>query len=101
MTDEIQMKYYSAALDEIYRLRRALAYEARVVEAQTLDVQALGKNRRAHIKESVDRMRKSVQGHAEAVYAGLDRSSLRMALEQTRGTSLLTRAMWEDEVDDV
>lgn len=36
MTDD-ELAAYSAALDEIWRLRRALAYEARVVEAQTDD----------------------------------------------------------------
>jgi hypothetical protein len=38
-------------------LRRTLAYEARVVEAQTLDVKALGKGRRAILEQEVERMR--------------------------------------------
>lgn len=43
--------------EAVQELREALAYEARVVEAQTLDVAALGKGRRRHLEQAVERMR--------------------------------------------
>lgn len=38
-------------------LERVIAYEARVIEAQALDVKALGKGRKRILTESVDAMR--------------------------------------------
>jgi hypothetical protein len=46
----------------VEHLRAAMAYEARVVEAQTLDVKALGKGRRRVLAEQVQRMRRVALG---------------------------------------
>jgi hypothetical protein len=45
------------AEEEVGRLRQAFAYEAEVVEAQTLDVKSLAKSRREALERSIDRMR--------------------------------------------
>lgn len=50
---------------EVQALRTILAYEARVVEAQTLDLKALGKGRREQLEACVGRMRSAVLSGAE------------------------------------
>lgn len=41
----------------VERLREAMAYEARVIEAQTLDLKSLSKGRRKILATQVERMR--------------------------------------------
>lgn len=89
------MEAYSAALDEIYALRRALAYEARVVEAQTLDISRLGKNRREHLERAIERMQHAARGAVSIAYAGTSRRSLESCMEHAGGSNRLTRSQWE------
>lgn len=70
------LSHYSAALDEVYWLRRALAYEARVVEAHTLDISRLGKNRREQLERCIERLKQSALGNVLATYAGVPSRSL-------------------------
>lgn len=93
------MEYYFAALDEIWMLRRALAYEATVVEAQTSGVSQLGKGRTEHLRKSVQRMRATARGEGRVAYAGTSSLSLDHAARRAEMDSLLmTRAMWEASV---
>lgn len=83
--------HYSAALDEIYALRAALAYEARVVEAH-LDFKSFPKSRRAIAEEQIERMRTAATHQALSAYEGL---SHRLDELQRLGAGTLTRAQWE------
>lgn len=86
---------YSAALDEVYALRRALAFEASVVEANTLDLKALSKRRRHQLTQAVERMRGAARGEAAAAYAEVNPRSLDQAMIRAGGSNVLTRASWE------
>jgi hypothetical protein len=98
MAADEMLSHYSAALDEIYRLRRALAFEARVVEAH-LGLKSFPKSRRRFAEEQVERMRESARGHAERVYAGRDYWKLDEAL-RSAGAGFLTRHQWEHRNDE-
>lgn len=93
---EIEMEHYSRALDEIWLLRRALAYEAEVVAVQAVDAKALGKGRRAILSRSVDRMQQAARGKVGAAYSGVSRRSLDGCMEDAGGEQGLTRSQWED-----
>ena len=86
----------SDLLDEVFRLRRALAYEARVVEAQTLDLKALGKGRRGHLEDCIERMQLAALGDSEIAYAGTSSMSLRSAVRRIRAKETLTRWNWRN-----
>jgi hypothetical protein len=98
MGDDEMLSHYSAALDEIYRLRRALAFEALVVEAH-LGLKSFPKSRRRFAEGQVERMRESARGHAERAYAGRDYWKLDEAL-RSAGGDLLTRHQWEHRNDE-
>lgn len=51
------------AAREIERLRESLAYNARVIEAQTLDLKALSNRRRDILTDTVEHMRSEALGH--------------------------------------
>ena len=93
--NEILMSHYSAALDEIYRLRRALAYEASV-NLVHLDYKTFPKTRRGIASEQVTRMQAAARGDAERVYAGVGYLSLRHAFMQAGAPEVFTRATWEE-----
>jgi hypothetical protein len=84
------------ALDEICRLRRALAYEARVVEAHYEGYKTFPKSRRRIAEEQVARMREGVM-HSARAYAGTSWSSLERE-SRACGFEFLTRASWQREV---
>jgi hypothetical protein len=87
----------SSALDEVYRLRRALAYEARVSEAHYEGFKTYPKSRRTIAEEQVRRMRLAVTS-SEAAYAGVSRESMR---REASNCGLETLTTWEfaDEVN--
>ncbi|MGW8431193.1 hypothetical protein ACWGJ9_08715 [Curtobacterium citreum] len=64
--------HYARALDDIYDLRRAAAYEARVLEAHYDGMKSFPKTRLRIAEESVSRLRHLARGgyHAEAVNVG-------------------------------
>lgn len=47
---------------ELQRLREVAAYEARVVEAQLMDIARLGKHRRLILLDSIERLRRAALG---------------------------------------
>ena len=97
---EIEMSHYSGALDEIYRLRRALAYEADVLVAH-LTYKTFPKTRRRYAEEQVERMRAAARGEVLARYAGVSDLSLRSAMDRAGASQTLTRGDWEHHRDVV
>lgn len=91
MSDGDMLKHYSAALDEIYRLRAALAYEARVIEAHLL-YKTFPKGRRAMATAQVARMREAAAGNASEVYP----INFYRTLEEAGLRPTLTRHAWEN-----
>jgi hypothetical protein len=93
------LPYYGAALDEIYRLRAALAYESHVLKAH-LELKTFPKSRRSLAGEQVSRMRATArygtQGRRHATNLFFDSKT---ALEDAGASDVLTRDMWEREVD--
>lgn len=73
--DYVPLAFYSEALDEIYALRRALAYEACVIAAH-LGYKAFPKTRRNIASEQAERMRLAARGKVEVAYAGSSGRSL-------------------------
>jgi len=51
------------AAREIERLRESLAYNARVIEAQALDLKSLSNRRKMFLADAVERMRAEALGH--------------------------------------
>ena len=93
MTEE-ELAHYSAALDEIFRLRRALAFEADVVLAHT-DYQTFPKTRRRFAEEQVHRMRQAARGDGQLAYAGHSYLDFDGAMHRAGAEHSLTRDQWE------
>ena len=87
------LDHYSRALDEIYRLRTALAYEAQVNRAH-LGYKTFPKSRRYVAEHQIERMVASAQGQAERAYAETSSSSL-SHVRREAGIETLTRHQWE------
>lgn len=90
---EIDIAHYSAALDEIYRLRTALAYEARVTQAH-LNYATFPKSRRKVAEQQMARMLAAAVGESARAYSEIGHQSLMFCREQA-GMGLLTRGGWE------
>lgn len=93
--DGDMLAHYSAALDEIRRLRQALAYEAAVTAAH-LNYATFPKSRRAIAAGQVERMRAAARGETRTAYADVSHLSLRHALGQADAPTTLTRSQWEE-----
>lgn len=89
------LTHYGRALDEIYRLRTALAYEAHLLGGH-LSMATFPKTRRASAEAAVRRMNLAAMGKAQDAYAGVERYWLRMA-QNNLGIATLTRAQFEAE----
>jgi hypothetical protein len=87
---------YSEALDEIYRLRQLLAYEAQCVSA-TLEYKSFPKSRREVHERQVARMRAAARGEAEVQVAGMSSTVLRHCLREAGASQTLTRSQFEEE----
>jgi hypothetical protein len=92
----VELAHYSRALDEIWRLRALLAYEANVLGAH-VDYACFPKSRRPVAERSMERMRRSSRGQSEAAMANVPSTSLKGALSDAAAEQCLTRAMWEAE----
>lgn len=96
--DHDVLAHYSAALDEIRRLRIALAYEAAVL-AVHLDYATFPKSRRMVAEGQVNRMRHAARGGSQAAYADVSLLSLKHTADEVGGPAKLTRADWESRYD--
>lgn len=84
----------SRALDEIWHLRRALAYEAAVNEAH-LQLKTFPKSRRQIVLGQIERMREAARGAVLRAYAGLHTQSIDGAMDRAGAEPTLTRGQWE------
>jgi hypothetical protein len=89
---EVDMAHYSRALDEIYRLRSLLAYEATVLDAH-LEYKTFPKSRRPIAEQQSARMRVAASGTDVTRY--ISHLSLRHARAKANVPQTLTRAGWE------
>jgi len=92
--EEVSLQDYSRALDEIYRLRAALAIEAGITESH-LDLVTFPKSRRSYAEDQVARMRAAARGDSEQAYGDFDGWAKQSALEQAGASATLTRGQWE------
>lgn len=96
MTKE-ELRHYSRALDEIYRLRTLLAYEAAVTRAN-LDFETLPKTSRVAMERQVERMLLAARGGSRdaipTIALGIEPWRVRKDAGLPEG---FTREDWESE----
>lgn len=88
----------SAALDEVFRLRRAAAYEAAVLRA-TLQYATFPKSRRPIAEQQVARLEAAARGDAATAYTDVKTWALRQALLDVGAPETLTRDQFAAEGD--
>lgn len=93
----IELRFYSAALDEIYRLRAALAHEAAERETDVA-MSTFPRSRLRAAHDSIVRMRAAAQGHSDIAYEKQDWYAPQQWLESVGASHCLTRHSWEQEV---
>lgn len=95
MVDEpmVPLSQLSAAVDEIYALRRALAREAGGLEAH-LTYKTFPKSRRSIAEQQVERMRASARGEVRRAYAGTPHYVLDSAMKDAGAKDTLTNQSW-------
>lgn len=93
----VDVRLLSAALDEIYRLRRALAYESGAIEAH-LELRVFPKSRRFIAERQVERMRDAARGFSERAYAEVPPLFLRTSFRHAGADETFTRSQFEREV---
>lgn len=88
--------HYSRALDEIYRLRVALANEANHVE-NMLTLATFPRGQRIIARAAVERMRRAARGETAQAYQEI--MPFRQPLLRSAGApETLTRGAWEEEI---
>lgn len=92
--DEI-LAHYSRALDEVYRLRKAAAYEATLLDAH-LRWKSLPSTARQAMDRQAQRLYQAARGEAEQAYKAVDGRALREALLDAGAEEGLSRGQWED-----
>lgn len=94
MSDEKMLAHYSAALDEIYRLRSLLAYEAEVLSVH-LTFMGFPKSRRPVAETQVKRMRQAACGCSEHTYVKIPPANMAFVRTVAGMEPTLTRGQWE------
>jgi hypothetical protein len=87
----VPLSELSAALDEVFRLRRALAYEAGVLAAH-LEMKSFPRSRRAMAEDSVRRMRAAARGGARPAYGDVASWAFNSAMRDAGAPETLTRS---------
>lgn len=95
--------YYSRALDELYFLRQAMAYEAEGI-AVSLQLKTFPKSRRVIAENQVKRMKRAAVGEVERAYSQIPVwhkvAALERVLEEFEDKHLgLSRGQFEQEID--
>lgn len=93
-TSHVDLAHYSAALDEIYRLRVALALEAETT-AEFLTYSTLPRTVRKLARQQFERMRRAARGEAADAYADVVSQRSQELLEAVGASATLTRGRWE------
>ena len=91
----VPIEELSAALDEIFRLRQALAYEAAVIHEHTRFA-SFPKSRRAWAEAQIERMRKAAEFGGKVAYADVNPGSLRIEAANC-GLTTMTREQFAKE----
>ncbi len=95
MSDREEMlKHYSAALDEIFRLRVAAAYEARAAEA-LLTYASMPKGVRSGLEAARARMRATAKGWTD-IYDHVTADTRAFLLRNCDAPQTLNRHEWEN-----
>lgn len=97
LDDRVELRHYSAALDEVFRLRRALAAEATMLES-LLELRTFPGSRRVAVVEQVGRMREAARGRADRAYA-VRSAELAEAMCAAGASETLTRSAFERAID--
>lgn len=90
------LAHYSRALDEIYRLRQAMAYEAIVLDRNT-GWRSLPVTVRRVMARQSERLFRAACGRVEFAYEDVKPATLREALIDAGASETLTRAQWEEK----
>jgi hypothetical protein len=85
---------YSAALDEVYRLRTVLALQA-MGQAADLSMKTFPKSRRGWAEKRITECQDAACGQSSRVLAGKDSNVLRAARTHAGVPQTLTREQWE------
>jgi hypothetical protein len=85
---------YEKAVASVLALRRAAAYERRLISAP-LGYLSFPKSRINVVEEQAGRLMLAAQGHAEVAYAGVHSSALRSAMTTAGANTVFTRAEFE------
>jgi hypothetical protein len=89
------LTHYSAALDEIYQLRVAAAYEAAVTANTLLGYASLPAGARRRIEGQYGRLARAARGEATAAYKDVPSLSKQEVLRAAGAPMALTRGSWE------
>lgn len=90
---------YAAALDEIYALRTAAAYEATLLE-RLLELKTFPAGRRQATVEQRDRLVSAAGGNAPTAYTTIPSADLRAARTEAGMSQLLTANQFEEGLRD-
>lgn len=94
---DVPLADYSRALDEIYRLRTALAIEARATQAH-LNFKTFPKSQRPYAERQIARMQAAARGDVEQAYdVELTGWQGKACLREAGAAETLTRWQWEQE----
>jgi len=90
------LAHYSAALDEIYLLRQALAVEAAAVERVLRRYTSLPKGVRTQLGSVLERLVLAARGQTSMAYRDYDADQRHDALRAVGASTTLTRSEWEE-----
>lgn len=90
--------YYSAALDEIWHLRKALAYEESILRGY-LDFSTLPKSIATSIGHQRARMSYAIKRGAQRAYRLIPNEAMMNIVHLSAMPNTLTRWSWEEEVE--
>lgn len=88
------LRHYSAALDEIYRQRRAAAYEAHII-AGVLAFASLPKGAREQLEDLRERLWLTAKGE-HRLYDHVDGDCWQRTMQTAGMRPTLTRTEWEE-----
>jgi hypothetical protein len=89
-------QHYQRALEEVFVLRRALAFEAAQLENHLTATSLRPARVRQEMQRQVRRMTWAVQGGATAAYDTVTPQQLRDAMHEAAMPATLTREQWEN-----
>lgn len=90
--EQVPLKAYSLALDQIWLTRRKLAYVAAVSRGHAA-LKSFPASRRRHLEAQIDRLSATARGDVRRAYAGISSRSLDHACREV-GVTPLTADQW-------